>query len=275
MRQWTLRALPGFVLFLLATGIFLRASVCISQTVVLESSTILGISSRIPVAASAEYPFPVGEKLTFDISCLLAKVGKMELTYLGTVDNEGQKVLHVKTFSEALGMKDEENVFALPDEWLPLLVRRNVIKAGLQSRIIEKYDQEAFRVVIGPEGGKPTEIIEKQAKMQNVILLYYVFRLVQLRKGQEFAINLPRKDYRVKVGAKESLSVPYGDYEVRPLTSAPEKFKVWVSLEEEPLLVKMILNGKIGTYTFLLANREVIEARTAQSAPPSTVHSVQ
>jgi len=201
----------------------------------------------------------------------------MELTFWGLVDHEGDDVLRVTTYSQGLGMKDWEEILACPEEWLPLLVRREVFKAGLKTRVIENYDQDAFRVVVAPEGNpqQPTEIIDSDGRMQNVILLYYKFRMMQLQSGQNYHINLPRESFQVRVGDVETVSVPYGDYQARPLVSDPKKFTVWITSDGNPLPAKMVLKTNLGTYTFSLTGREVIVPKTAQSEPPSTLNNIQ
>lgn len=240
-----------------------------------DSVRILSMPTKIDLPAKSNCPFSIGEKLKFDITCFFSKVGSMELTFWGLVDHEGNEYFRVTTYSQGLGMKDWEEIFACPDEWLPVLVRRDVIKAGIKSRIIENYDQEAFRVVVAPEGKEPSEIIDGKEKMQNVILLYYLFRMMQFDTGQQYQINLPREAYQVNVGEVEKLTVPSGEYQARALTSDPKRFTVWITADENPLPAKMVLKTNLGTYTFSLASREIVTPQTAQSERPSTLDSLQ
>lgn len=222
-----------------------------------------------------ELPFPEGEKLTFEIRYLISKVGEMELTFWGQVEHEGEQYYRVTAHSKYLGMWDKEDILATREELLPALVRREFNTIGVVSRVVERYDQEASRVVLDPEGEGPQEVIEKEGKLQNVILLYYLLRTMKLEEGQELDVNLPRENYQLTVGSEQEVKVPFIKCGAVPLVSDPEKFTVWITRDAEPIPVRMNLKSKLGTYLFELTAREVLSKSIAKNTQPNNKHSVR
>ena len=195
-------------------------------------------------------PFKDGEKLTYDVRYKGAKVGKSILTFHGEHDLAGRKVYHISFSTRIPSLKDTEELYADKETFLPIEVHRNIKKTmGFNDRIVEKYDQENFRVDIESKSRLRTKTfsIEKDSEIHNAILLAYYCRVKEdFNKGDRFKITLPTLDFEVIFTGLETIETKLGEYRAYAFTSEPPKFNLWLSADENRIPLKIKHPGTFG-----------------------------
>ena len=199
--------------------------------------------------------FEEGEKFTYEVSYKGLKLGRSILTFHGEKNLGDQKVYHVTFFTKIPSLKDTEELYAHKDTFLPIEVHRKVRKRiGFSDNIIEKYDQENFRVDIRSKSRLRTKefSIEKDSPIHNAILLVYYCRARgHFNKNEPIKINLPTVGFDVLYKGIEIIDTPIGEFKAHEFTSDPPKFELWLSADEKRTPLKIKNPGTLG-YTLII-----------------------
>ena len=200
-------------------------------------------------------PFEEGEQLTYEVSFKQVKLGKSIMTFRGEEDINGEPAYRISFFTKIPSLKDTEELYAAKDTFLPIEVHRKVKKGiGFSDNIIEKYDQENFRVDITSKSRLRTKefSIEKDSPIHNAILLVYYCRAMEsFNKNEPIRINLPTAEFDVLYKGIEAVDTPIGEFQAHSFTSDPPKFKLWLSTDERRIPLKIKNPGTLG-YTLVI-----------------------
>jgi len=200
-------------------------------------------------------PFEEGEQLTYQASFKQVKLGKSIMTFHGEEDINGEAAYHVSFFTKIPSLRDTEELYAEKDTFLPIEVHRKIKKRiGFSDNIIEKYDQENFRVDITSKSRLRTKefSIEKDSPIRNAILLVYYCRAIEhFDKNKPIKINLPTTEFDVLYKGIETIDTPIGEFQAHRFTSDPPKFKLWLSADERRIPLKIKNPGTLG-YTLVI-----------------------
>jgi len=199
---------------------------------------------------ASQLPFKKGESFTYEVKCKDFKIGKSILTFNGEGDLDNKKVYHITFLTILPTLRDTEEIYADKNTFLPIEVHRKIRKRiGFSDNIIEKYDQENFRVDIEQKSKLRTNSfsIEKESPIHNVILLSYYYRTFEnFNTKDRFKINLPTVDFEVAFKGIETIETHLGDYRAYAFTSDPPEFELWLSADEERIPLKIKNPGTLG-----------------------------
>lgn len=215
----------------------------------------VGFDGKVELSAQADpslsksvlerpLPFEPGEKLTYSVVFKKLKIGKAVLTFHGTAELDGEEVYFITFDTDTSGFRDLEKIYAQKGTFLPLRVERQFRRLGsFTQRIVEEYDQEAFKVEISKKGAIHTrkDTIEKTSPIHNAILLSYIYRADFDRYTKEkHSVNLPTKEFEIFYAGKDEVKVPLEDSQAHIFASDPEQFKLCLKDDEKmmPLLIE-------------------------------------
>ena len=243
------------VLFII---IFLCLSVYVASVIVPFGHTI---DVNVVDSKDLAPPFKDGERLTYEVRYNGVKVGRSILTFNGEKDMEGKPAYHITFFTKIPSLKDTEEIYADKDTFLPIEVHRKVNKKiGFSDRIIEKYDQENFKVDISSKSKLRSKSfsIQKDAPIHNAILLSYYYRAKEsFDENERIKVSLPTMDFEVMFKGMETIETPLGEYESYAFMSDPPKFKLWLSTDKKRIPLKIKNPGTLG-YSLVLKSFDKI-----------------
>jgi len=195
-------------------------------------------------------PFKKGERFTYEVRYNGFKIGKSILTFNGEAGLGDKRAYHVTFFTKAPSLKDTEEIYADRDTFLPIEVHRRVRKKiGFNDNIIERYDQENFRVDISSKSRLRSKefSIEKDSAIHNAILLIYYYRILKaFNESERFKVTLPTVDFEVMYSGTETIETPLGAHDAYVFTSEPPRFKFWLSADKRRIPLKIKAPGKLG-----------------------------
>ena len=193
--------------------------------------------------------FKSGEKFTYEVKSKGFKTGTSQLTFQGKEKINGRECYHITFFTRLTAFTDVEEIYGSKDTFLPVEVRRTIKRFGtFATKIIEKYDQEKFRVDVQKKSRFHTEefSIQKDAPLNNAILLSYYCRAKKdFNQNERYKIILPTIEFDVMFSGKEVIETALGEFEAYVFTSDPPKFKLWLSTDEKRIPLKIINPGKL------------------------------
>ncbi|MBU4312327.1 MAG: DUF3108 domain-containing protein [Candidatus Omnitrophica bacterium] len=191
-----------------------------------------------------------GETFTYEVIYNGLSIGKSTLTFNGEKQLGDKKIYHITLFTKTAALKDTEEIYGDKETFLPVEVHRTIKKKiGFADRIIEKYDQENFRVDISSKSKLRSKSfsIQKDSPIHNAILLVYYCRTKDdLKEDDKFKITLPTIDLEVMFSGIETIKTDLGEYQAYVFTSDPPKFKLWLSADEKRIPLKMKNPGTLG-----------------------------
>jgi hypothetical protein len=203
----------------------------------------------------ASLPFKIGERLIYEVRYKNIAIGESILTFHGERKLQDKNVYYVTFSTKVPSFKDEEELYADINTFLPVEVRRKIKKTvGFDDRITEQYDQSNFKVDIKNRSKlrKKNTSIQKSSPLHNSILLTYYYRTIKdFKKGELLNMNLPTISLDVSFHAVEEVGVPLGKFSAYVFTSNPPKFKLWLSQDEKRLPLKIENPGTLG-YSLVL-----------------------
>jgi hypothetical protein len=195
-------------------------------------------------------PFENGERFTYEVRYNELKVGEARLSFNGEGELAGKKVYFITLSTTIPSLKDAEDLYADKKTFLPLEVHRVIKKRiGFDDRIIERYDQENFRVDISSKSNLRSRnfTIQKKSPIHNAILLIYSYRAKKdFGNNEKFKVSLPTLDFEVIYSGIEDIDTPLGKYDAYVFTSDPPKFKLWLSADEKKIPLKIKNPGTLG-----------------------------
>ncbi len=200
-------------------------------------------------------PFESGEQFTYEVRYKGAKIGKSTLIFQGERFLDDKKVYYVTFNTKIPSLKDNEDIYADPDTFLPIEVHRTIKKKiGFDDKIKEVYDQENFRVDVSSKSKlrKKEFSIEKDSPIHNALLLVYYYRAKKnFEEREKIKINLPTFDFEVAFSGIETVKTKLGEHRAYVFTSDPPKFKFWLSADEKRIPLKIKNPGSLG-YSLIL-----------------------
>lgn len=215
------------------------------------------IASPASAPIKDNLPFPKGEKIAYSLKWAGLKIGTTVSTFLGEVVLSGQRAYLITFSTKALGLEDFERIYADPKNLYPLRVERTIYIGKRKEKILEEYDQERNRVKITKSNEKKEErLIERRAKIQNAILLFYWYRNQDFKVGDSFFVTLPTLEYEAEVIKKEEIKVPLGNYQAYLLKTKPGEIKFWIGTRDGRLLLKTEAPKFLGKLTMSLTKIE-------------------
>jgi len=219
------------------------------------SSAKSGISA-FPPAQDDPLRKYVGEKIKYQVKLGLFPVGEAEFNHVSVTELSGTQV-HLMTFRTSLArFKDNETIYCLPVNLLPVRVERTIDFWPKKEKIVEEYDQSGFSLKITKqEGDRNTEqVIKRETVIHNAILLpYYVRTVRDLKEGWRMDVQLPTQRFVVLCVSLEDVKVPAGNFRAYHFTSDPPKFEIWISADEKRIPLKVKGTSAAG-YTLLLTD---------------------
>jgi len=235
----------GILLFI----IFSCLLVYVVVNIIPDVYTLEVVDSR-GVGSSSDLPFKKGERFTYEVRYKGLKIGRSILTFNGEKDLDGKRVYHITFFTKVPSLRDTEEIYADKKTFLPLEVYRQIKKKiGFSDSVIEKYDQENFRVDISSKSKLRSRSfsIEKDSPIHNAILLTYYYRTKEgFDKNERLKINLPTFEFDVMFKGRETIKTPLGEFSAYMFTSDPPKFKFWLSADERRIPLKIKNPGMRG-----------------------------
>ena len=205
--------------------------------------------------AAPGLPFEAGEQFTYEVRYKGAKIGKSTLAFRGERFLDDKKAYYVTFNTKIPSLKDNEEIYADPETFLPVEVHRTIKKKfGFDDKIKEVYDQENFRVDVFSKSKlrKKEFSIEKDAPIHNALLLVYYYRSKKdFDENERLQINLPTFDFEVAFDGIETVKTKLGEHSAYVFTSEPPKFKFWLSADEKRIPLKIKNPGSLG-YSLIL-----------------------
>lgn len=202
------------------------------------------------VAAEVKSAFRQGERIKFGVYSAGIKTGSGELVYYGCEDYSGYgAVQHIAFKVTTFSVRDEDIIFGTPDFRFPVRVERKIRLFGKDEQIFEDYAPNHRSVTLkkSVQGkGVPDQIINSDADLGNVLLLLYNLRNDrELREGKIYKIILPTQKFDLFVKDKRRIKTPMGVFEAFYLVSHPAKYRIWLSVQEDrlPLRIQGLVAG--------------------------------
>ncbi len=197
-----------------------------------------------------------GENITYDIKPL---GGKAEYSDLGLTDLDGRKVKLTMFKTNILGFKDTEKIYSDPQTSLPIRVERDIKHWFGRENIIEKYDQEDFKVTITKFKGKrkmSEQVFLSDGPIHNAVLVpFYLRQMSDMKVGWSFVFRLPNK-FEANLASIEEVRVGEKTSSTCHFTGVPDKFEIWISHDDLRIPVKIKGKGSFN-YTLLIKERNM------------------
>lgn len=198
----------------------------------------------------------IGEEIIYDVKLGKVTLGRSTFKHVSKV-TEADTILHLMVFETKLPrFSDTETIYTNPETLLPIRVNRKILKILGSEEITELYDQINFSVTINKQINRrlETSVIKKEGPIQNAILLpHYIRRIKGLKIGQIFKVNLPNRQFDIKLTSIEKVIVPAGTYEAYHFESTPKQIEIWISADERKIPLKIQSTSNFG---YLLVLRE-------------------
>ncbi len=190
-----------------------------------------------------------GEVLIYDIKYGRINLGKARYENKGSLDGVAAP-LNVMLFETKLAnFTDTEEIYSDPQTYLPVKIKRRILKWFITEEITEDYDQLNHSLTITKKTGKKEEklIIQKKAPIHNAILLpFFIRRLPKLEPGWVFQVNLPQREYLIRLLGVEDINVGAGEFKAYHFISEPKQFNIWITTDERRIPVKIEGSGIFG-----------------------------
>jgi hypothetical protein len=246
------------LLLVLMLGIFIGAHYRVGKAGVYQRAMS---PAELIAAGSVKYqiPFVKGEQLIYSVRANGMTVGRSTLTYRGEVELEGKPVHYVTFQTVAMGVDDTEHIYAQLNTFLPVKVRRDIVKLGKKQVLTEKYDQAKGRVEIFdadmPE--KPVQVYEKGLPYSNPILLTYYFRAKEtgFTEGKIYPVVLPKLQFDLKFVGDQDVTTANGTFKAFYFSSKPDQFKFWLGQGVDRVPLKIEQTGFMG-YSLILESAQ-------------------
>lgn len=211
-------------------------------------SFLLGVIFFVLAAPlSADFIFPQGETILYDIKKMGVKAGSASIVFKGKVMHEGKEYALIVFTAQAFNFLDEEKIYVDPVSFYPLRVERNLNIFGKKEKIREEYDQQTGRLTIVKEAGRKTveQVIEKKPPLDNIYCFIFRYRKTgKFNPGEVWTLHLPTKDVRIKLEQQGTLKVAGETKRTWLMQSEPKEYKVWFDAGSERIPLR--IDGAMG-----------------------------
>jgi hypothetical protein len=201
-----------------------------------------------------KFPDRLGEKIIYDVMLGNIKLGTAVFHYRAKSEIDLKPVNFITFETKLIRFKDSEKIYSDPDTTFPLRVEREISSWPKYEKIIEVYDQDKFSLQIVKTESKHDSRLEfkKDAPIHNAILLpYYVRRIPDLAVGWSFQANLPTQKFLIELASIEEIKIADKTFKAYHFKSTPEKFEIWISVDEYKIPLKIKGMSGIG-YTLVM-----------------------
>jgi len=203
----------------------------------------------------------IGEEIIYDVKLGKITLGRSTFKHVSRITEADNTVLHLMVFETKLPrFSDTETIYTNPETLLPVRINRKISKLFSSEEITELYDQINYSVTInkGKNGCAETNVIKKSGPIQNAILLpHYIRRIKGLRVGRIFKVNLPNRQFDIKLTSIEKVVVPAGTFDAYHFESTPKQIEIWISADEYKIPLKIQSTSSFG---YLMMLREYKKA---------------
>jgi hypothetical protein len=219
--------------------------------------------SELIAAGSVKHqiPFVKGEQLTYLVKTKGLTVGRSTLTYQGETDLDGVAVHYMTFRTVAMGVDDTEHIYAQKDSFLPLKVRREIVKMGKRLELIEKYDQVKGLVEVFDTNDltKPKEVYDRGKPVSNPILMTYYFRAKEpvFTQGKAYPVTLPKMQFDLMFVGEDEVATQGGEFKAFFFSSKPDLFKFWLGQGADRVPLKIEQSGFMGYAMILESSKKV------------------
>ncbi|MBU0651122.1 hypothetical protein KKC59_04340, partial [bacterium] len=155
----------------------------------------------VPVIACENFNIPVGEEILYDVKWNGFKIGQTTLSFFGKILYNNEVYYKITSESQTSQYEGIDIIYVDINTFLPSLVIRKLKCMGKKELIYEYYDQEKnlVEIVKLSENKQEKNIIKREDKIQNSVLLYYLSRLNKYDVGDSFNVVLPTCEYEMNV----------------------------------------------------------------------------
>ncbi len=190
----------------------------------------------------------VGEKITYDVMLGKIRLGYARYHHLKKTELNGKPVNLISFETRIVRFHDQETIYSDLETSLPLLVERKVSRLIKPEQITEVYDQKNFILTITKKRWTQKQtVIKKDGPIHNAILLpHFVRNKVELDIGWMLDINLPTREYKIKLVSREDIEVPAGKFKAYYFESEPKQIKIWISADEHKIPLRIEGTGVLG-----------------------------
>lgn len=225
----------------------------------------LVISGNNLLKAEADVHDHAGE----DILYLISPIGRSEYHDFGVVDLKGDKVNLVIFRTKALLFEDTEKIYSDPESLLPRRIERTISKFWSKEYITEEYDQHKFTVIMKKFKGKKLvkeQIAQADGPIHNAITLpFYLRGRPDLKIGWQFIARVP-DEFKLELVSIDKISVPAGKFQAYHFKSTPNKFEIWINLNDPRVPLK--IQGK-GVFDYVLLMKQYVFVPMSPQKLPS------
>jgi len=197
-------------------------------------------------------PFKHNEKINFDILLFGVTFGKSDIIFRGETELDGKSVYLIESNSDTLSYKGKELIYVNRDDFLPLKVERDLVFMGSKEKIVEDYNSIDNSVIIKKTVGKDIKItkIKKDNDIQNSISLIYLFRtLDNFNRDILIDVNLPTKEFKIKVKKDQKVVLPMGTFESFLFEDEGKNFRIWIGKDKNKLPLRFDYNSGLKRYS--------------------------
>jgi hypothetical protein len=202
-------------------------------------------------------PFKNNEKMNFEMFLFGVKFGKSDLIFRGETKLNADTVYLIESNSDTLSYKGKELIYVSRKDFLPIRVKRDLVFMGNREMIVEDYDAESNSVTIKKTVGKDIKItkIRKDDDIQNSISLIYLFRtLDNFKKDILIDVNLPTREFKLKVKKDQKVAVPMGVFESFLFEDEGSNFRIWIGKDKNRLPLRFDYNSGLKRYSMRLTS---------------------
>jgi len=219
----------------------------------------LGLMAALASSAFS-YPFKVGEVLDYDVLYLRFLQGKARLVIVEQTTYQGAKAYHMTQHVDVGSFfSNHVEITCRASDLMPLLITTRMKRKGKEALGRQVYVPEKRSATFSlTEGGKTKfSTFKRRHPIQDVVTVLYYLRTQNLADGASFPVSLMEGEYTLTLAGKENLKagvrgIP-DPVECWVVKSVPSKIKVWLTLDERHLPVRVEVSGKGNPKLFLKA----------------------
>ncbi len=239
---------PKASLYILMCSLFLVSfASCSRQESPAQKAVVLEEKIPEPQVLEPELPIFAGEVVQYTIKNLGVKAGEAVLSFDGFVSLEGKQLFAMTFLAQGFNFFDEEKIFADPQTFYPVMIKRNVNVFGKKEQIVEEYNQkEGFVRVTKVAGGQTTEqVLKKEGPIDNIYCFIYRYRSRgDFKLGDSLTMKLPTKDIKIDLVKNVRLGVAGKAFDAFYMQSEPAQYKLWFDQSEKKIPLR--IDGALG-----------------------------
>ncbi|GEM_PF-1135693 len=193
--------------------------------------------------ANDKFPFKAGESIEYGVKMNFLTIGRANLSYQGIAVERNTRAINIAFLADVVNFNDLEKIYADLETFNPLWVIRKIDFFNRKELINEDYARKANSVTITKYKNEKVVSVKdlfSDAPFQHVISsIYYCRKLKNLEVGTKFSLNLPLSKLVLEVKRIVDIKVPYGKFKAFYIESVPNKYRIWLSVDEKRLPLKV------------------------------------